>query len=146
MSTSDTPATFSEAVEAIRGAWLRLAASTGVAVDTLIDVMANGRNDLARVNAATALLDRVGVPARAEVNVRLAAPVETDPSEDPQQLAIVTLRERLALISSGSGQSSAGKVIDADVVDDIAPPVTHSDEDEAMIEALGELFGDGPAA
>ncbi len=140
-----TPQTFSEAVDAIRTAWLKLAANTDTAVDTLLDVMQSGRNDLARVNAATALLDRVGVPARADVNVRLSAPVEADPSEDPQTLAIATLRERLQLIQkapvSTGVDTGASMIIDAEVV----PTVTESDEDGPMIEALGELFG-GPAA
>ena len=116
---SARPANFSEAVALVRETWLNLASAAGISVDTLTDVMVNGRNDLARVNAATAVLDRVGLPARVDVAVRLAAPVENQDDSGPQNDgAIAALRDRLTQIAARPAAEPAPPAPDDDNIVD----------------------------
>jgi len=114
----DRPTNFSEAVALVRETWLGLASAASLSVDTLTDVMQNGRNDLARVNAATAVLDRVGLPARVDVAVRLAAPVDNADDSGPQNDgAIAALRDRLTQIAARPHEPAAPQPADTDIVD-----------------------------
>jgi hypothetical protein len=121
MTSDNLPATrptnFAEAVALIRENWLSLANAAGVSVETLVDVMQNGRNDLARVNAATAVLDRVGLPTRVDVAVRLATPVDTgdDDSGPHNDGAIAALRDRLTQIAARPHEPAPP--VDTNVVD-----------------------------
>jgi len=60
------------------------------AVDALLDVAENGRSEMARVQAAKELLDRAGLTADVNVNVRISAEVD----------AGAILRERLETMST----------------------------------------------
>jgi hypothetical protein len=51
--------------------YLKLVEATDVAVDALVDVAANSRNDLARVQASKEILDRAGLTSEVQISVRL---------------------------------------------------------------------------
>jgi len=72
------------------GAYANIVEGSQKAVDALLDVAENGRSEMARVQAAKELLDRAGLTADVNVNVRISAEVD----------AGAILRERLETMST----------------------------------------------
>lgn len=55
----------------LMNSYLKLVEATDVAVDTLVDVAAHSRNDLARVAASKEILDRAGLTQELEISIKL---------------------------------------------------------------------------
>lgn len=105
----------------IQEAWRRLAGGAPAAVRALLDVAENSESDTARVMAAKAVLDRVGLGAAPEIVVA------TVPSEFDRAAAgsehtppSVTVARRLQQLREASRQpmdDTDGDVIEAVIVD-----------------------------
>lgn len=59
------------AISAVRSAWSILAHGAPVAAEALVDIAENGKSEMARTMAAQAVLDRVGIAPKAELNIRV---------------------------------------------------------------------------
>lgn len=74
-------------------AYAKMQTHTEFAVDTLVDVMESGRNDLARVQAAKELLDRAGMTPENHITLVDSRSVQDD--DERSRVVIDMLRERL---------------------------------------------------
>ena len=101
----------------INRAWRMLAGGAEVAVKALIEVAEFGRSDFARVNAATAILDRVGLGTSQEVTVR-AMPAEFDQAAavDTHISPAQVIRNRMKLLASQTPVPPGEEVLDAEIV------------------------------
>jgi hypothetical protein len=86
----------------LMGAYLGLVDATDLAVSTLSDVAMNGRNELARVQAARELLDRAGLTADLNVTVRIEGDERTN--------RITALQERLDTMGTSLRSRVAGAI------------------------------------
>jgi hypothetical protein len=84
----------------IQQAWTILAGGAPAAATALLDVATNGRSELARVTASTAILDRVGLVGKPEVQIAVvpADVLEASRSEITDSLADV-VRNRLKALA-----------------------------------------------
>lgn len=105
--------------EDIRNAWRRLAGGANIAAEALIEVAQYGRSDFARVNAATAILDRIGLGTSQEVTVR-AMPAEFDQAAavDTHISPAQVIRNRMKLLASQTPVAPGDEVLDAEIVAD----------------------------
>jgi len=86
----------------LMGAYLGLVDATDLAVSTLSDVALNGRNELARVQAARELLDRAGLTADLNVTVRIEG--------DERTSRIEALQSRLDTMGTSLRSRVAGAI------------------------------------
>ena len=86
----------------LMGAYLGLVDASDLAVSTLADVAANGRNELARVQAARELLDRAGLTADLNISVRIEG--------DERTARIEQLQTRLDTMGSALRHRVAGAI------------------------------------
>jgi hypothetical protein len=86
----------------LMGAYLGLVDATDLAVSTLSDVALNGRNELARVQAARELLDRAGLTADLNVTVRIEG--------DERTSRIEALQTRLDTMGTSLRSRVAGAI------------------------------------
>jgi len=62
----------------LMSSYLQIVEATSIAVDALVDVTLNSRNDLARVQAAKEILDRAGLTAELNVTIKLEGDDRTE--------------------------------------------------------------------
>ena len=105
------------------------------AVNTLVDVAENSRNDLARVSAAKEILDRVGLTPDLNINVTISGEAGNSPV-DKLKKRLLEMSERL------TNPVVDTHIVDADVID--VPALDSGTEDESESEALSEQ--DTPSA
>lgn len=111
----------------IQDAWRLLAGGAPIAANALIDIAENGKSEVARVQASTAILDRVGLAPPKEIHFRVV-PQEYDQKGDVLQLSPAEIiRNRLAELKgptqalvSGAQHAAEAALADAlmDGVDD----------------------------
>ena len=122
----------------IQTAWRILAGGAPVAATALVDIAENGRSELARVQASTAILDRVGLGTPKEIHHRVV-PTDAEEHGHTQQLSPAeVIRARLAKLKgptqalvqgtdldqvlSGAGLTPQAQQdpepVDAEIVDD----------------------------
>jgi hypothetical protein len=77
----------------LMSSYLQLVEATGIAVDTLINVALDSRNDLARVQAAREILDRAGLTAELNVTIKLEGEERSE--------RMTALREKLDSMQRG---------------------------------------------
>lgn len=101
---TDDPA---KAIESVRSAWMILANGAPKAADALVDIAENGKSEMARVLAANAVLDRVGIPARQEISFRVTPEMggETGTVLTPSEI----IRNKLAEIRESTKAITAGE-------------------------------------
>lgn len=96
-----------------------LVSSAQIAVDTLVDVAQNSRNDLARVSASKEILDRVGLTPELNINVTLSSE-ESSPVEK--------LKKRLNEMSERLYQVPQEEILEAEIVESEPEPEPESSE------------------
>lgn len=106
--------------EDIHAAWRTLAGGAQVAAETLIDVAENSLSDSARVQASTAILDRVGLQARQELHIS-AVPAEfrQDDTNDTALSQGDIVRRRLAELKAAANAQKELAAAGYDNEDDI---------------------------
>lgn len=101
----------------IQSAWRRLAGGAEIAAQTLIDVAENSENDAARVAAAQAILNRIGLQTNQDVTVRVV-PQEFDPALNSGSDNAVTpsqiIQQRLDQLAESSSDDD---IVEAELVD-----------------------------
>jgi hypothetical protein len=98
----------------IQDAWRVLAGGAPVAAAALVDIAEHGKSEVARVQASTAILDRVGLAPPKEIHFRVV-PSDAEEHGLTQQLSPAeVIRKRLAdlkgptaALVSGQGQDAA---------------------------------------
>lgn len=102
----------------IQNGWRRLAGGAEIAAQTLIDVAENSENDAARVAAAQAILNRIGLQTNQDVTVRVV-PQEFDPALNSGSDNAVTpsqiIEQRLDKLAAA--QSADDEIVEAELVD-----------------------------
>lgn len=107
----------------VQTAWRLLAGGAPTAANALVGIAKYGRSEVARVQASTAILDRVGLAPPKEVHHRVV-PVEFDSKGDVQQLSPAeVIRNRLAELKGPtqalvSGAEHAAEMAMADALMD----------------------------
>ncbi|HEX8321578.1 hypothetical protein [Longimicrobium sp.] len=81
--------------EHIQTAWKVLAGGAPVAASALVDIAENGKSEVARVQAATAILDRVGLAPPKEVHFRVVPQEAEDYGLTTQLSPAEVIRKRL---------------------------------------------------
>jgi len=108
----------------LMGAYLGLVDATDLAVSTLSDVAMNGRNELARVQAARELLDRAGLTADLNVTVRIEG--------DERTSRIEALQTRLDTMGTSLRSRVAG-AIEAHAVDEHVTVANPPEPDDVTV-------------
>ena len=106
----------------VRDAWRLLAGGAPVAATALIDIAEHGKSEIARVQASTAILDRVGLAPPKEVTFR----VQPHEGGETQQLSpaeivrnrLQELRAGTLAIAAAAVDTEAEQITDAEIVDD----------------------------
>lgn len=85
-------------------AYARLISNTDLAVETLVDVMVDGRNEIARVSASKELLDRAGMTPEQHITFNDTTTLESDDEKSARAIDVMrsrldATRDRLRLVS-----------------------------------------------
>lgn len=102
----------------IQEAWRRLAGGAPAAVQALLDVAGNSESDTARVMAAKAILDRVGLGAAPEIVVQ-TVPAEYDRAAGGTEHTppSVLVQQRLQALRDASRMQYAEETGDPEIVE-----------------------------
>ncbi|MGV1079753.1 MAG: hypothetical protein ACOYD1_07855 [Candidatus Nanopelagicales bacterium] len=112
MKPYKVPAATVDPLESVRNAFLILAEGAGPVAASLIEIAVNGKSEMARMYAATAVLDRVGLPAKVNVGVTATHLVGVVNGPDVNS-AVEMVQARLQLLRT---QAEASNMIEGGVV------------------------------
>lgn len=97
----------------IQQAWQTLAGGAPTAARALIHIARHGKSEVARVQAAQAILDRVGLATRPDTVVQVI-PSQFVETTDIGPSPVDQIRERLAVLAQAGNQTVEGTVIQPD--------------------------------
>ena len=112
----------------VRTAWALLAGGAPTAANALVQIAAEGKSELARVQASNAILDRVGLAPVKEVKFSV---MPSEHNEAAQIPAAEVIRNRLKQLSSAMSTEAAAQLDAASEPEDYAAAFA-SDEDEIV--------------
>lgn len=98
----------------VRDAFNILAAGASGVAESLLDVAKNGKSEMARMYAAQAVLDRIGLPARVDVGLTATHLVGVVPTGTGA--AVDTVKTRLAQLRQQQMQAEIETDVDEDGV------------------------------
>lgn len=145
-------ATVEDMREVMRRSHLRIIGATGYAVDMLLDLLQSSPNDLVRLKAAEALLDRAGlIPG---VRIEHQVTDADDPGKWTGDSPSSRIKERLHMLASNTMRSYdsgvqhetadiiSGDILDADDEADIAHDTSHDIPEPTLLTPLLDLGDD----